>query len=283
MTHLTKPLAIIGLVYMTSFSGCAIISGDLENRVNRLENQDIVLKQKFSESETQLAVQDDVTKEKLQTSTAQLNANIDIILENIRTLTGRIEVLEHQMEKEIKTRSAGAQEGTDRFMAFKETLRTNEERILRIEQYLDKAAPSTSSASSPASSPATGIDTLTDTDLYTSAKEDYDNGQYDTARQKFLALIQKFPKSKNADNAQYWIGEIYFHQELYRKAILEYEKVIVDYPDGNKVPAAYLKQGLAFYSINDENNARYLLEKTVSNYPDSDEAKIAGDKLKTFK
>lgn len=279
---------------MTSFCGCAIVSGDLENRVGRLENRDIVLEKKLSESEARLAVQDDETKEKLLASIAQLNADIDAIMEKVRILTGRIEVVEHQIEKEIQADSARSGERVEYLMALEESMQANEERIIRIEQYLDmeasKAAKleetstmSKSQAPSPLPASAKTDEGPTDNDLYKSAKAEYDNGRYDVAMEKFKDLIQKFPNSENADNAQFWIGEIYFHQEMYDNAIMEYENVIKNYPEGNKVPAAYLKQGLTFYNINDENTARILLEKLISDYPDSNEAKIARDKLKTFK
>jgi TolA-binding protein len=58
--------------------------------------------------------------------------------------------------------------------------------------------------------------------------------------------LKRFPKSDNADNAQFWIGEIYYRQKWYETAILEYQKVIENYPKGNKVQASLLKQGFAF-------------------------------------
>ena len=288
--HLTKPLMIVSLVCITSFFGCAALSGDLENRINGLENRSIFLEQKLSESEAQLAVQGGETKEKLLDSTAHLNADIDGILENVKGLAGRIEVVEHQMEIEAQARSADAREQTARFAVIEEALQDTERRISRIEASLNSGASagvenapiSPPLASSQAPSSAMEGEASTDIDLYKSAKTDFDNGEYDVAKQKFLELIQNFPKSENADNAHFWIGEMYFNQELYEKAILEYEKVIKNYPDGNKVPAAYLKQGIAFYTINNKNTAKILLEEVISKYPDSDEAELAREKLKTF-
>ena len=52
------------------------------------------------------------------------------------------------------------------------------------------------------------------------------------------------------------------------------------YPKGNKVPAALLKQGLAFDNIGDKANSRLILEDLIKKYPKSNEAKIAREKLK---
>ncbi|MBW2198143.1 MAG: tetratricopeptide repeat protein, partial [Deltaproteobacteria bacterium] len=86
--------------------------------------------------------------------------------------------------------------------------------------------------------------------------------------------------SKNADNAQFWIGEIYYHEKWYEKAILEYQKVIEKYPKGNKVQASLLKQGFAFLNLGDKSNARLILSELIKKYPKSNEAKIAKRKLK---
>ena len=94
------------------------------------------------------------------------------------------------------------------------------------------------------------------------------------------ALIQRFPKSERADNSQFWIGEIYYREKWYEKAILEYQKVIEKYPKGNKVPASLLKQGFAFSNLGDKSNSRLILEELIKKYPNSNEAKIAKDKVK---
>ncbi|MBU1163265.1 MAG: tol-pal system protein YbgF, partial [Proteobacteria bacterium] len=96
----------------------------------------------------------------------------------------------------------------------------------------------------------------------------------------FKDLINKFPKSVHADNAQFWIGDSYYSEKWYEKAILEYQKVIEEYPKGNKVPASLLKQGFAFLNLGDKANARLILQELVNKYPKSNEAKIATKKLK---
>ncbi|MFW6012065.1 MAG: tetratricopeptide repeat protein, partial [Desulfosalsimonas sp.] len=68
---------------------------------------------------------------------------------------------------------------------------------------------------------------------------------------------------------------VYFAETWYEKAILEYEKVIKNYPEGNKAPGAYLKQGMAFYKLGENANARLIFQTLIQKYPDSEEAKIA--------
>jgi tol-pal system protein YbgF len=87
------------------------------------------------------------------------------------------------------------------------------------------------------------------------------------ARQGFEDLLKKYPSSSRANNAQFWLGETYYQEKWYEKAILEYQKVIDKYPKDNKVPAALLKQGFAFLSLGDKTNARLVFRELLNKYP----------------
>lgn len=69
----------------------------------------------------------------------------------------------------------------------------------------------------------------------------------------------------------------------YEQAILAYQDVIKEFPKGNKVPNALLRQAGAFLEIKDKTSSRLLLKKVIEKYPKSSEAKIARKKLKTLK
>jgi TolA-binding protein len=69
-------------------------------------------------------------------------------------------------------------------------------------------------------------------------------------------------------------------EKWYEKAILEYQKVLEQYPDSNKVAAARLKQGYAFAELGEKANARLILNELITRYPDSREAMFAREKLK---
>lgn len=121
---------------------------------------------------------------------------------------------------------------------------------------------------------------VTEDGLYRYAKVAFDAGDLETARGGFADYLKRFPKSQRADNAQFWIAEIYFREKWFEKAILEYQKVIEGYPKGNKVPAAMLKQGMAFSNLGDRSNARLILRELVAKHPKASEAEIAQKKLK---
>jgi tol-pal system protein YbgF len=118
---------------------------------------------------------------------------------------------------------------------------------------------------------------------YFEAFNDYKIGKYDEARGKFQAFLKQFPNASLASGAQFWIGECYYVQGNTEKAILEYDKVIKNYPKGDMVPHALLKQGLSFLKLGDKTGARILLEKLSADYPDTHQANIAKATLATLK
>lgn len=58
--------------------------------------------------------------------------------------------------------------------------------------------------------------------------------------------------------------------------------MITEYPRGNKVPNALLKQGLAFLELGDKNSGRLLLEKVIREHPNTSPARIAKIKLSSI-
>lgn len=119
-------------------------------------------------------------------------------------------------------------------------------------------------------------------ELYNEAFLAFRQGDLEGARARFSQFLAKFPDHELSDNAQFWLGECYYKEGDYEKAILEYEKVLSRYPKGNKVPAALLKEGLAFLALGDELTGRYLLERLLKEFPSSPEADLAREKLKAL-
>ncbi len=119
--------------------------------------------------------------------------------------------------------------------------------------------------------------------LYKDAYETFQKGDLDGGRRKFEAFLKQYPNMELSDNAQFWIGETYFLKKDFEKAILEYEKVIVKYPEGDKVSSALLKQGLAFWELGDKTHARNLLKRVIDRFPQTEQAEIAKKKLEAIK
>lgn len=109
-------------------------------------------------------------------------------------------------------------------------------------------------------------------DLYNKGYEMYHVGKYPQAISIFREFLQKYAKDALADNAQYWIAESYYAQKLFDKAIKEFKKV-ENYPDGNKVPDAYLKIVYSYLELGKKKDAVKWKDALLKKYKDSEAAK----------
>jgi tol-pal system protein YbgF len=102
-------------------------------------------------------------------------------------------------------------------------------------------------------------------------------------RELLTKFVEKNPNHELAANAHYWIGESHYTEKSYDQAILEFEKVIKNYPGKEKAPAAMLKQAMAFKALGDGKSAKYVFSKLIESFPRSAEAATAKAKLKELK
>jgi len=136
----------------------------------------------------------------------------------------------------------------------------------------------TDSTEAPVGEP-TGAPSSSSSSVFDAAQRDFSRGNYQLAIAGYEEFLQLDPDSDRADEAQYWIGESYYSLGDMDRAIEELLKVRDLYHEGNAVPKATLKLGYAFLRKGDTATARRYFETVVSEYPNSDEAKLAQDKL----
>ena len=103
--------------------------------------------------------------------------------------------------------------------------------------------------------------------------------KYQKSYDLFSTYIEKYPSGKLTVNARFWSADCLFKQKEYALSILEYQNVIADHPRHAKAPAALLKQGLAFEALEDNDTAKIVYKKIVSDYSTSDQAATARKKL----
>jgi tol-pal system protein YbgF len=129
----------------------------------------------------------------------------------------------------------------------------------------------------PPVSPPSG---LSPQDVYNTAYADYLKGNFDLAMDGFKIYRDSFPDSPLADNALYWIGECYFSQRKFTEAVDAFNELILNYPQGDKIAAAYLKKGLALAELGRTEEALVVFKLLTSKYPLEEEARIAQEKIK---
>jgi tol-pal system protein YbgF len=115
------------------------------------------------------------------------------------------------------------------------------------------------------------------------AKQEYDAAlkliqkeqKFSEGRKALQRFLRDYPNHELTVNATYWIGEAYYGEKQYEKAILQFLDVIQKFPKHTKAPAALLKQGLAFGLLGEKATEKALLQQVITDYPVSPEAKKA--------
>ncbi len=261
----------IVFAFLLPIMGCATRGHvwELEERVESLSKENARLRQSLSEGGGVMAQQDELGNE-LSRFAANQSAELYEMRTELRRLSGAVEEVEYRLEQDV----GGLKN------EFAEKLSAFDQRLSRMETYLGvDASEKEEKPDEAASSNGREPEDMEAEELYSASRKSFDEGKYDSALDGFSMFLERFPDSSLADNSRFWIGEIYFSEEWYEKAIVEYQKVIDDYPDGNKVPAAYLKQGFAFSLLGENSNALYILKELIRKFPDQNEADIAKSKI----
>jgi len=289
----TGKAVLLSILFMV-VGGCA-----MQEDVAVVNNRFVALKRKVVTEDREAAADRDALRSEIKqwgqaqaqsdevyrTKHAELNALMKDLREEIQELGGRLEENRHESKQALDGLAEWKAKQEDQSNGLAREAEGNLERIVRLEQYLglepsEKLASSEPEETKPGQEDAG--DNKTPDGLYKDAKQKFDEGAYEDARHLFQAFLEKYPKSDKADSARFWIGEIYYRDKWYEKAILEYQRVIEDHPKGNKVSSALLKQGFAFSNLGDTDNAKLILKELVRKFPESNEARIAQKKLKTF-
>jgi tol-pal system protein YbgF len=89
------------------------------------------------------------------------------------------------------------------------------------------------------------------------------------AQQSAQAFLAKFPKSKDADEAQYILAEAMLYQDSYAEAATAYGKVVSQYPKSDKAPYALVKLARAMRLMDKKTEACKSLELMTRQYPNA--------------
>ena len=267
------------LILVFSIAGCATTQdlkgtrSELNDKLSVVDAELAILKKEQEKNSSTLA--------SMSKGHANSAADVSELREAIQQLRGQLETLKKDMTRDSK-----------RSDELKDRLDTIALKVNFIESFLeigkkdsvsdvyDKGVKPTGNAVAATKEPAKKQDKET---VYAAAYQTFKNGQYDKSRTEFKNFLATYPDTEYAGNAQFWIGECYFFEKNYEQAILEYEKVAKNYPKGDKVPYALLKQGLSFLNLNDKTSAKLILQQVIKDFPNTTQARIARGKLQEIK
>jgi tol-pal system protein YbgF len=137
--------------------------------------------------------------------------------------------------------------------------------------------PNAPQGAGPAAPPAPVAPPLKDT--YQAGLRDYNAAHYDVASSEFQDVLHYYPNDDLAGTAQFYLGEIAYHQQNYADAVKDYNAVIEGFPGSSKAPAAQLRKGLSLIELGKRDTGIHELRSLIQRHPQTPEASQARSKL----
>jgi tol-pal system protein YbgF len=274
-----KPIQFLVLVAMAGLTGCASQSALDSTRydVDEVRTRVISLEKNLGGIRNESREEIDTIAKNLKSDVAdvrKLSADIQATIDSTKTemqaMNGKLDDMGISLKKPTEDLARYREDADKRIIAL-------EDRIIKLQSTLDeftKKVGELAQAKEVAPTPDA---------LYMKGLDTFKAGDMPAAREVFTRFLEQYPQHDLAANAHYWIGETHYSEKSYEPAILAFQDVIKNFPTKEKVPAAMLKQAMAFNAINDTKSAKYVLKKLGETFPRSDEAAKAKELLKTIR
>ncbi len=276
MRRRIRPAGSLGLpavvFWALLLSGCATdesVQHDIAQLRQDLNAVNLAVHRSKGETETAVGQLDRRTREQAAENTKQLqtlSARLDNLTAELNSLSARLDELAQRLESLSRPAGGGSPPRPS-----------------------PPPAPSPSGGGRSSGGPSAE-------ESYKAAYLDFSKGNYTLAIASFREFVRRFPDAPQADGAQYWIGESYVAsahaaatqgqadkaKEALQQAVQEYRKVFVNYPRGTQVPTALYKEALALEELKQVKLAQARLQYLVDNFPQSQEAPLARERLKSL-
>lgn len=270
-----RSLWTIAPVAMIAATGCLATQGNVR-----------VLQEELRASRVQLAQNDSAilrAEEARQREIAALAANIDRLNDSVRVLTVRLSAFQGNATGQFDAMS-------QQVIKIENLLGQNTRDIqdqMRALAVLKEQGISGATASAPPTGGAVTPTPAADTGrgsapgpatMFSAAVEEFRKGSYRTARSGFEDLIRTHPDYEQNARAQVYIGDSFKADGNTAAADSVYQLVETKYANSPDVAGALWRRGRMLWDSNDPNKkreARIVLNRLITKFPQSDEAELA--------
>jgi len=121
-------------------------------------------------------------------------------------------------------------------------------------------------------------------------KRDYDaalavfrKGDFANSQLVFVDFLNRYAQSGYRPSALFWLGNAQYATKDYKEAVANFRILVSTAPDHVRVPEAVLAIANCQLEMKDSKGARKTLEDLISNYPTSEAAAAAKDRLARLK
>ena len=111
---------------------------------------------------------------------------------------------------------------------------------------------------------------------YAKAYDLVKSASYDQAIVAFTDYVEKYPAGRYTPNAWYWLGELYvaIKPQNLVASTEAFQRLLTDYPDHGKVPAAMYKLGTVYFLNGDKKKSQEMLTHVIDRYGSTGNAAV---------
>ena len=114
---------------------------------------------------------------------------------------------------------------------------------------------------------------------YEAALSQFRASDFKGALASFQQFVARFPQSPYVPVAHYWIGSSHYALKEYKSAIAAQQILVDRYQDSTRAPDALLSIAESQLQLSDKRSANRTLGRLIKDYPESEAAKVARERL----
>ncbi|GAA0739904.1 tol-pal system protein YbgF [Ideonella azotifigens] len=119
--------------------------------------------------------------------------------------------------------------------------------------------------------------------LYDDAMASLRNGDFDKAAVGLQSLMKRYPSSGYTDSARYWLGNAQYGLRQYKDAIVTFKAFLAGAPEHVRAPEGWLAVANCQAEMKDNKSAKRTLEDLIKQFPKSEAAQAAKERLVSLK
>ena len=226
----------------------------------------------FDDEEARKAILDlrqkvQATEQKLAEETRRASEESAQLQRNLVDLQGQLDVMRTEFAK-----LRGQDEQMARDVA--ELQRLQKDAVQNVDERLRKFEPSRVTID--------GREVLAEP----SEKQDYEaamaifrRGEFAAVQAVFVNFLNRYPKTGFRPSALFWLGNAQYATKDYKDALASFRALVAMGADHMRVPEALLAIANCQLELKDNKGARKTMEELIANYPASEAAQAAKDRL----
>ena len=198
--------------------------------------------------------------------------------DNVNKMANSVDTLQKSLTQQNGDTASKVDQVSGQVQSLHDSIDELKARMARVQKQLDdmnaaKTDLNTTGAAAQQQAPPAG-------DLYNNSLRDYNAAKYVLAQQEFGDYVKFYGTTDLAGNAFFYLGEIAYRNGDFPSAIANYDKVMEQFPGGNKAAPAQLKKGYALLESGQKQEGTKELQSLINRYPRSPEAAQARERLR---